>query len=187
MDAGVRLIAERGYDNVSVGEIEEAAGFVARGGTLYKHFGSKSDLLQAAMGRHIDSLVELEGLDQFRDLPDLVSELTALGRWILRRLTREEQISKIIEKEGHRVPEIVDAMRDGISEPGYSLLAAYLTERGMATSRDGTAIAVLLLGGLINVRRSTWTFGQPPAGVTDDRAIAAWVDICTTVLEAPPR
>lgn len=187
MNAGVALIAERGFDAVTVGEIEAAAGFVARGGTLYKHFSSKNELLEQAMQRHVDSLENLDDLDQFHELPDLRSELVVLGHWILTRLTREEQISKIIEKEGHRIPAVVDAMRNGVSEPGYAMTAAYLLERGLATDWDHEALAVLLLGGLVNLRRSTWTFRHPPSGVNDERAVATWAELCARLVEGQPR
>jgi AcrR family transcriptional regulator len=169
---------------VSVGEIEEAAGFTRRGGTLYKHFRSKDDLLDAAIARHVESLAQPDGVLALLPLPDVRSELQLIGCWILARLTAEEAISRIIEKEATRLPHLVETMRDHISEPGYALLASYLTHHGLDTESDATAMAVLLLGSLINVRRSTWTFGQPPAAIGDERAIASWVELCLLVLRA---
>ena len=183
MRAGVELIGERGFADVTVGDIEQAAGFVRRGGTLYKHFASKHDLLAQALQHHIDTLDRHDGLDGFTELPDLRSELIVLAKWVLSRLSREETISKVIEKEGHRLPDLVTRMRDGISEPGYAMTSAYLTDRGLAPDADADAVAVLLLGGLVNLRRSTWTFGAEPAGVSDDRAITAWADITLGLLE----
>jgi hypothetical protein len=137
--------------------------------------------VQAIQG-HIDTLDRQDGLEGFTDLPDLRSELLVLAKWVLTRMSREETISKVIEKEGHRLPELVDRMRDGISETGYAMTSAYLVDRGLAPDADADAVAVLLLGGLVNLRRSTWTFGAEPAGVSDDRAIAAWADIALGVL-----
>lgn len=184
MDAGIELIAERGLADVTVGDIEAAAGFVRRGGTLYKHFESKHDLLTKAMQHHIDTLDQQEGLDGFTELPDLRSELMMLATWVLARLTREATMSRIIEKEGHRFPELVAQMREGISEAGYAMTAAYLVDRGLSAEADTGALAVVLLGGLVNVRRSTWTFGGPPGGVTDERVIAAWAEVGVRVLTA---
>ncbi|WP_218022230.1 TetR family transcriptional regulator [Nocardia amamiensis] len=42
LDAAVRLFAERGYDEVAVADIAEAAG-VAHG-LLYHHFGNKREI-----------------------------------------------------------------------------------------------------------------------------------------------
>lgn len=189
LDAGVRLIAERGFAAVAVGDIEEAAGFTRRGGVLYKHFRSKDELLDAAMARHVDSHAQLEGVAALLPLPDVRSELLLIGRWVLARLSAEESISRIIEKEGARLPYLADTMRDNISEPGYKLLAHYLVDRGLASSWDPDAMSVLLLGSLINVRRSTWTFTKSPRGIDDERAVATWTELCLVVLAtpAPPR
>ena len=183
LQAGVELIGERGFADVTVGDIEAAAGFVRRGGTLYKHFASKHDLLMQAMQHHVDTLDRQDGLEGFTELPDLRSELMVLAKWVLTRLSREETISKVIEKEGHRFPELVAQMRDGISETGYAMTSAYLIDRGLASDADAAALSVLLLGGLVNLRRSAWTFGDAPAGVSDERAIAAWAEIALRILD----
>ena len=185
LDAGQALIAERGYAGVSVGQIEEAAGFVARGGTLYRHFDSKADLLRAAVQRHIDSLDEQDGLAAMIPLPDLRSELHVIGQWTLRRLDAEESISRVIEKEGGRLGSLVDAMREGISETGYQLFATYLEDKGLEPGVDGLAAAVMLIGALVNLRRSAWTFGTPPAGISDEDALRTWVGLCLAVLARP--
>ena len=185
IDAGVALIAERGFDSVTVGEIEEGAGFVARGGTLYKHFASKHALMVAAVQRHVASLDRFDDLERPTPLPDLRSELIVLARWILRRLDAEALVSRVIEKEGHRLPEVVAEMREGVSEAGYRALAEFMRARGAAATADTEAMAVMLLGALINLRRSTWTFGQPPTGIDDDRAAHTWAGIVLTVIRAP--
>jgi hypothetical protein len=39
--------------------------------------------------------------------------------------------------------------------------------------RDYDALAVILLGSLINLRRSAWTFGKPPIGIDYGRFLTA--------------
>ena len=182
--AGLELIAASGFDGVTVGDIEERAGFVPRGGSLYKYFASKHDLLVEGVRLHVDSLAELDGLDDLGSLPDRRSELIVLGRWILRRLSAEETVSRIIEKEGHRLPEIVAKMRDGVSEAGYRGLAHYLRQSGVDERADPEGLAVLLLGSLVNLRRSTWTFGRPPSGLNDQRAVQLWAVLVEAAIGA---
>ena len=182
LDAGVALIAEHGFAAVTVGQIEQAAGFTPRDGTLYRHFKSKRELLDAALQRHVDSLSDQDGLTDLLPLPDLTSELRVIGRLILSRLDAEELISRVLEKEGHQLGKLADVMREGISEPGYRLFAAYLDDRSEGEPDDSTAIAVMLVGALVNLRRSTWTFGRPPASLDDDRAVDAWVHLCLSAL-----
>jgi AcrR family transcriptional regulator len=182
MDAGLMLIADRGFKAVTVGDIEYEAGFVARGGTLYKHFSSKGDLLDAALRRHIDTVNRFDELLALLPLPDLRSELNLLGRWLLTELSREEMITRVIEKEAAQLPHLIDAMRDGISEPGYKLALAYLDLQAPDEHWDREALVVLLVGSLINLRRSTWTFGKPPLGLDDERALATWVDVAMALI-----
>lgn len=49
LDAAVRLLAERGYDGTSMRDIAEATGMLA--GSIYYHYKSKDELLQAAYDR----------------------------------------------------------------------------------------------------------------------------------------
>ncbi|MFI7665715.1 TetR/AcrR family transcriptional regulator [Nocardia sp. NPDC049526] len=54
LDAAVRLFAERGYDEVAVADIAEAAG-VAHG-LLYHHFGNKREIYLAVMRQTAEEL-----------------------------------------------------------------------------------------------------------------------------------
>lgn len=52
-------------------------------------------------------------------------------------------------------------------------------------SVDNGALAVLLIGGLINVRRSTWSFGAPPLGVNDERVIDTFIALTSVLMTDP--
>ncbi len=91
-------------------------------------------------------------------------------------------ITRIIEKEGDQLAHLMESMRENISETGYELARAYLDQRSIDESWDRDALVVVLLGGLINLRRSTWTYGKPPLGLSDERVLATWVELCLTVI-----
>jgi len=190
LDAGLTLFAEQGFRATTVGQIEQRAGFAPRGGTLYKHFESKRALLEAALQRHVESIARFDDVLRLLPLTDLRSELLLLARWMLAELDREKAISLVIEKNGADVPDLVEAMRIGVMERGYEFAIQYLEQRfpdmpGYADSdRDREATAVLMIGALVNVRRAAWTYGKPPLGIDDDRAINAWVDVVTRLLES---
>lgn len=182
MDAVLQLVADQGFRAVTVGAIEAEAGFAARGGALYKHFSSKAELLDMAVKRHVDSVAQFDELLVLLPLPDLRSELSLLGRWLLVRLTSEEALTRIVEKEAGRFPHLIDEMREGLSDAGYRLASAYLQQRGLDQRWDSDALAVILLGSLVNLRRSTWTFGKPPNGLDDERVLATWVELGAALL-----
>ena len=180
LDAGMRLFAEKGFRATTVGDIEAAVGLQPRRGGLYKHFASKQALLEGAFERHLDAV---EGARQTMDdapLADLHDLADALGRWLLVELDAERTITQVLEKEGDRLPDLRDRFRERVSDAGYQaasdLLGRWIGRR--STDVDLDALAVLLLGPLINLRRSTWLYARPPLGIDDERMIATWVDAC---------
>lgn len=183
LDQAARLFAERGYTATSVGDIEAAAGLQPRRGALYKHYANKLEVLEAIIRRHVESVdravVTLDGLP----LSDLRGEALMMGRWLLDELDRQRALTHILEQDGHRVPELRDAAREHISDAGYQSACALL-ERwldGRRSDVDAAATAVCLVGAIINFRRSGWTFGRAPVGLTDERFLDGWADVCVTV------
>ncbi|MGH8776500.1 MAG: hypothetical protein ACRDWI_15495 [Jiangellaceae bacterium] len=131
------------------------------------------------------------GLDDIRQMPpgDIRTEAVALGRFALDQLEAERAIVDVFEREGERIAELRDMFRERISDPSYRNMADILRRwlgHGAADKFDTTSLeasALLLLGALVNVHRSTWTFGAAPLGLDDDRVLAAWADQCMAVVE----
>ncbi len=197
LSAGLRLFAERGYDRVGVGDVEKAVGLVPRRGALYRHFASKQELLTAAVRKAMDSFEqagqEIELLEG-----DLIQQATALGRRTLLELDATHDITRVLEREGDRLPGIRDEFRVKVADRGYAIVAKILRswleqataelapdqEPASGPDFDLDAMAVLLAGALVNVRRATWTFGQPPGGLDDATLIDAWARLCVAAVTA---
>jgi AcrR family transcriptional regulator len=65
--AGLRLFADRRVRGTTVGQIEKAAGLTPRSGALYKHFGSKEAVLEAAVERGVRDLEAIySAIESFR-------------------------------------------------------------------------------------------------------------------------
>ena len=188
IDAALGLVAERGYDGTSVGDIESTAGLAPRSGALYKYFDSKLAVLEAGLERHLGS-VEATATDLVETpLDDLRSEVELFARWLLAEMDRERTITQVIEREGSRLPDLRDRMRAGVSDRGYRAAAAFARRwaQSGAPVGDPEALAVLLVGALVNVRRSTWTFGAAPLGLDDERIVSAFVSISLSHLQEEP-
>ena len=189
IDATMELVAQRGFDGVSVGDIEAGAGLAPRSGALYKYFDSKLALLEAGLERHLTSVADVDLDLSAAPLTEVRAEIEALIRWLLDELDRERTITHVIEREGDRLPELRDRMRTGISDRGYRIAAAFI-ERWAAhigpQRIDHESLAVLLIGGLINLRRSTWTFGAPPLDLDDERVLDTFLALSTTLLDIAP-
>ncbi|WP_158602996.1 TetR/AcrR family transcriptional regulator [Jiangella rhizosphaerae] len=190
---GMRLFALQGFRATTVGQIEAAAGLQPRRGALYRHFPSKEALLDEAVRRHLDSVrarrTEVVG-GEAGDVGDVGDEALALGRYVLDELASQRAVVDVFEREGERVAEQRDAFREQVSDAGYRVMAEAL-RRWIGTEPapgfDVDAAAVLLLGALINVHRSTWTFAGPPLELDEARILAAWSLQCATVVAAARR
>jgi AcrR family transcriptional regulator len=184
-EAGLRLFAERGFDAVSVGDIEREVGLVPRRGALYRHFKSKEALLESAVQAHLESVAATRV--RLAEAPADAASMRDLGTWILEEMDRQRLITHVLERDGARLEALRNRFRAEISDASYTALREILLGWGLGRSSepDSAALAVLLLGSLVNARRSTWTLGRPPLEVDDERLATAWADLCTALLGSP--
>lgn len=81
VEAVNRLLASKGYDNMTVDEVAAEAGMAKA--SVYKHFASKEDLAGAAMVRALDrALAFVDGLREKPETP-AVDQLKAVARWAM--------------------------------------------------------------------------------------------------------
>ena len=181
---GMRLFALQGFHATSVGEIEAAAGLQPRRGALYKHFATKHTLLEAAVRAHLARAAagasEIEAVDftaiAHADTELLDSILRGLARWFLDEMDAMEDLTLLLEHDRSRLPDLTSEVKRDIVDLSYRTAARLITS--VATEPvDADALAVILLGSLVAVRRTTWTFGSPPLGVDDERTIATWTEL----------
>jgi AcrR family transcriptional regulator len=183
--AAMRLFSERGYGRTTMGDIEEAAGFTRRAGTLYHYFPSKAAVLEAAVERHTGAVADIGGLARLLPLPDRQSELLLLGKWLLGELDRQRELVHFIEKEGDQLVAIRDHLSRELVDTGYRWTAEY----GRALLDDVwdlEALAVLFVGALVNYRRTAWTFGRAPLDVSQDHLLTTWTQLALLILETSP-
>ncbi|MFF2857288.1 TetR/AcrR family transcriptional regulator, partial [Peribacillus sp. NPDC058002] len=77
MIAAIDLMAERGYNGVSTQEIADAAGLSEK--TLFRHFGSKQNLLETAFDR-FHYAEEMRSLFEGKLVFDLSQDLFLISR-----------------------------------------------------------------------------------------------------------
>jgi AcrR family transcriptional regulator len=185
MTAAVSLVAEQGYEATTVGAIEQAAGLAPRSGALYKHFQGKDDLLRAAIERDVRAVDELDAVVEMLPLGDLRAELTLLARWNLASLARRSELTRLVEREAHRLPpELVEELYEHLVERPYALIVQWLRERYERLNReppDLYPIALILTQTMAAYHSLQATFGRVPDNVDDERYIAAWVDVALAV------
>ncbi|NUR92466.1 MAG: TetR/AcrR family transcriptional regulator [Nonomuraea sp.] len=110
--AAVEVFAARGYDGTRVADIAAAAG--VSNGALYTHFGSKADLLVAALREHAPRLLsQMLAADPHRSIADM---LIVVGRKLTKRRGAEDFL--IIEAlvAARRDAEVARHMHDYVDE-----------------------------------------------------------------------
>ncbi|GLW11067.1 hypothetical protein Misp01_61950 [Microtetraspora sp. NBRC 13810] len=110
--AAAEVFAQRGYDGTRVADI--AATAKVSNGALYAHFGSKADLLVAALRAHGPRLLaDLLAADPSRSITDL---LVVVGRRLPRR--RDASGYLIVEAlvAARRDEDVAGPMRDYVGE-----------------------------------------------------------------------
>jgi AcrR family transcriptional regulator len=190
LEEGMRLFAERGFRATAVGDIEAAVGLQPRRGALYKHFPSKQSLLEAAVRTYLDNAaagatqigeLDLSVLGADRTL--LRPIVVGLGQWFLDEMDRLKDLTLVLEHDGPRMPELTVEVKANIVDLSYRT-AAKLIAAVTPEARDPEATAVVLLGALVALRRTAWTFSSAPLGIDDDRALTAWTELTLATLDA---
>lgn len=175
--AGMSLFAERGFRATTIGDIERVVGLTPRRGGAYKHFKSKRELFEAGLERHIRELQTMAGVMDLLPLGDARSAVVLLVRWFLQELDRQRFVCLVLEKEGEAYPDLRERFFNEVIQVGYRH-AAELTRRSMSGMSDGDAevMTSVIVGAIVNYRRTEWTFGKPPLEMDEVRFVDGIVD-----------
>ena len=187
----MRLFAERGFRSTGVGDVEAAAGLEPRRGALYKHFPSKQALLEAAVRRELANVAigaaQIDALNlttaRRADRSLMEPVVTGLGRWFLGEMDRLEDLTRMVEHDGRRMGLLTGEVKTSIVDLSYRTAARLIADVAPEAD-DPEAIAVVLLGALVALRRTAWTFGSPPLDLDDDRVLAVWTQVALATLGA---
>ena len=187
VEAAVELFADQGFARTTVGQIESAAGLTPRAGGFYKHFPSKSAVLEEVLRARTERVDRvIAGLDD-GPLGDLRAELTILGRVAMRELDAEADLLRIVMKEGDQVPELRREFFDRFPRRGYGAALTWL-RRALRARRaevdDPESLAAVIFGGLVHLHLMEVTFDQPPPGTDRERYLETWVDSTLAMLPA---
>jgi AcrR family transcriptional regulator len=179
----MRLFGEQGYAATSVAQIEEAAGLSPGSGSLYKHFRSKQELLEAGVERIIESR---------NDVPpaggppaDAADRLWAAARAGLRRMDEDRDVSRLLFRGLDAFPELLKRFGDDEIRRVQRDTAAMLT--GLCPEKpeevDWGAVAAVLQGATAHYWLLRDLFGTHPTGVSEKRFVGALVAMTLAVLE----
>jgi AcrR family transcriptional regulator len=189
-DAAMRLFGERGYAATTVAQIEAEAGLRSGSGGLYRHFGSKRELLETGVR---EQLASARSLDQFIDDPQALREaslrdrLRAVARAGLARLDEERDLNRIILRDLRDFPELIRLVRENEMRRIQSVLATWLRAQagGGTDDIDWEALAAVLMGAVSHYWVLRDSMGEHPSGVAQDAYLDALVDLVAQRFAAP--
>ena len=190
LDAALRLFASDGYEATSIGDIEREAGLAPRSGGLYKHFDSKRALIDAALVERFGVMDEIDERIELMPLGDLSAELTLIARLALEELEGEQQLCRLVMKEGERFPELADAFHAGIVDRGHRIATSWLRNRSATLGvklPDVEATAQVMTDALVGYVLQHTIFGNRTTRVGRERLISAWTRIVLDHLNPPAK
>ena len=185
----MRLFGEQGYAATTIAQIEEAAGLSPGSGSLYRHFSSKADLLAEGVRQQIATGADL--ITFIRDQATVADSstrerLALVARAGLRRLDQERDLNRLLVRDLARFPDLLAEMREEEIQRVYRVVAAWLPEQAGpdAGQHDWTALAAVLIGAVSHYWLLCDVFGEHPAGIDEDRYLAALAELAGELLDA---
>lgn len=184
--AALTLFAAKGYAATSVAEIQQESGLAPGSGALYKHFGSKRELLEAAVTHRIDSIVAAR--EQYdAEKPRTVEEaVRSAGRLIWTNLTQSEELLRVMLREPGELAELDQKTWQVITDNAYQRFADELdasNRAGRTNIPDPEASAAVAIASLSYAATLRALTGRVPGNVDDERYFEAWVVQTVSVLE----
>jgi len=125
LQAAIDLMADKGYDGTSTKEIAQVAG--VNEVTVFRHFGTKGKLLEAAFKRN-HYAEEMTRLFQQNLVGDLHADLLLISRNYHQIMNRNRKLILIAQKGGSSLPEGVSEEADRHPQQLKKLLTDYLVQ-----------------------------------------------------------
>ncbi|MEP7287583.1 MAG: TetR/AcrR family transcriptional regulator [Chloroflexota bacterium] len=126
--AALQIFLEKGYSAATTRAIAELAD--VNEVTLFRHFGSKKNLLTAVVERY-SPLKGLIALLSEQLTGDFYQDLRALSDYIVHSMAEQPDIMRLVLFESHQIPELRD-MLDFIPQQIIRLLTDYFTQQTLS-------------------------------------------------------
>jgi AcrR family transcriptional regulator len=178
LGAAVALIAERGYHETTVGDIEAAAGLTRRAGGFYRHFSSKEDVLVQAVDRMADRMVETLRLDDVVSLKSPRAELLTIARALMRHAEIDRPLRLILPREGNKLPRLRAAARRANARLAALDVVPWIKDvlRRSRVKTSAPRELGLLIFGPVLLYIISLDGGDPAFGLKNDRFLETWAD-----------
>lgn len=161
IDVALRLFAEKGFASTSVADITGAAGMSPTAGGMYRHFGSKSELMEAAVESVVASGRPVTDLADARETAQSIAA-------VLAELRRDRQLLRVTLRGGlDAFPQLTERILEDQIKPTIQTLADSLD--GSDTSEEEALhTAAIAMCAIVGYEVLDVLFGQQLGGLDDD-------------------
>lgn len=183
LDAGLTLFSERGFDGISVKDVETAVGLTAGRGSFYRHFKSKEELLETIVHREVERVRSMRDLQQRAvsgSLGNRRAELILQYRLSLLGLEQIKTLINLLAREYGRFPDLMQQLHDLLVDESLELSAEDFAEdlqKKLLRGNDPEALATVVQSALVGYHLSRSYFGSNPKQIDSERFIKALVDL----------
>lgn len=168
--AAMELFGERGFTGTTVDEIVERAG-VAKG-TVYYHFKSKADLVEALIVQHLEPLAA-RFLEVVAESPSPPEQLAALVRAQLEFIRDDYSFAKLLIGEMWREDRMWSEALDLLWDNAISVMVG-VVEAGMASgdfgSENDARLSASAIFGMSAVVGLSWQMTRPDRSIEEIEA-----------------
>ena len=185
LETAIRLFSARGYAATSIADIQQACGLAPGSGALYKHFGSKQELLQAAVRRRLDRIAAARRLFDAEAHSTIEDALRSAGQLIFESFTDNTDLVRIMVREAEAFPELGEEMWQGIIDNGYRRFADELraaNTSGVLSVPDPDATGAVLIAALAHHSVLHAMTGRIPGDIDEERFFETWLQHAMSVV-----
>lgn len=182
--AAGQLFGRKGYKATTVAQIEKAAGLSPGAGGLYRHFGSKREVLEESLQQQVEGGPDLAAFFTAPgDQVDVRSQLVDIARAGLRRLEHERDLNRLLLRDLADFPELLAMVRDHDLRRVHDGLTRWLSAHARRDGFDPAAVATILIGAVSHYWIMTDVFaGTHPFQPDEDAFVAVLADMAASVL-----
>ena len=177
MAAAVTLFSEKGYSRATTRAIAAAAD--VNEVTLFRHFGSKQNLLIAVIGEYTPAR-EMQAILEEEPAADYGQHMLRLGCLLFQVMRQRANVMRLLLSEADHLPELRDIMVH-IPRQLRRVIAGYIQEqmdRGRVRALQPEAAAQAFLGMFVNYGMYQSIFAEPLSPEIDhDLVIRQFVDV----------
>jgi len=184
LDAAIALFARQGYASMSVADIQQACGLSAGSGALYKHFPSKSALLQEATQRQVDQIVAAREAHDGARPADAHEALRRAAEQIWGTIEGNADLFRVMFREPEAIDDYADELWSAVTFNAYDRMSSALSAAAAAGSsgaEDPEATSAVLLAGLVYLPIVQLLISRSPGSIDGDRFRAAWLRLAESV------